>query len=199
MNRKRSRKAIPLRAVRVQTRSRNLTMDGDMLTKRMTISSNTIPTTAGGIIAVATYSNGTVQSNPATEWASFAARYQQFRVKSFTIRFLPVFPVNTGMTATTGHSSLYVSDFIGTALPGSAAQVLADERSRVFSTSKSWSYTVTSRRNPNALLWNPTSAALPAANSMSIAFASSTVATMPVSQTMGQIDFEFIIELRGAQ
>lgn len=196
---KRSRPAKPLRAVRDSTRLRNFPGDGDIILKRMTIPNLSIATTAGGIVAVTVSSNTTVQTTPATEWASFAARYQQYRIKSFTIRYMPIFPVNSGMTAVLGHTALYVADFIGTAAPGTAAQVLADERSKVFSTSKPWSYTVTSRRNPNALLWNPTSAVVPAANSMSVAFASSTVASMPVSINIGQVDYEFIIELRGAQ
>lgn len=200
MKRKSSRNAKPLRAVRGNARLRNESfLLGDIILKRMTIPNGSLSTTAGGIVAVTTFSNSLVQSTPATEFASFAARYQQFRIKSFAIRSVPTFPVNSGMTAITGHNALYVSDFLGSAVPATAAQILADERCVVNSTARNWIFTVTSKRNPNALLWNPTSAAIPVANQMSIALASSTTATMPVSAIIGILDFEWIVELRGAQ
>jgi hypothetical protein len=170
----------------------------------MTLPSLVISTTAGAIIAVTTTVDTTlVQSAPATEWASFAARYQQYRVRRVRVRACPVFPVNDGpdgIAVSTGHSSLYVSDFIGTSVPGSAAQVLADEGAKALCTYKPFVYETTWARNPNAKLWNPTSAVIPAANSYGIAWASSTNATMmAASAPYISYDVEWEVEFRGAQ
>lgn len=174
---------------------------GDIILKKMTLSSQSIATTAGSIIAVTTsVTSSLVQSAPAAEWASFAARYQQYRVKSVRIRCSPCFPACSTPAVGTGHSQLYVSDYIGTGAPTSAAQVLSDESSSCHSTSKSVSYTASSRRNPNALLWNPTTAAIPAANQFGISWASSTVATMMAAATpYFSYDVEWVVEFRGSQ
>jgi len=177
---------------------------GDVILKRMTLGSQSVSTTAGSIIAVTTsVTSSLVQSAPAAEWASFAARYQQYRVKSVKIRVLPIFPVNNGgagLAPNTGHSQLYVGDYIGSSTPATAAQVLSDEGALCHSTSKPWSFTATSRRNPNALLWNPTSASVPTANQFGICWASSTVATAMAGSTPYLVyDVEWIVEFRGSQ
>jgi hypothetical protein len=155
---------------------------------------------AGSVVVSATLTSGLVQSEPATEWASFAARYQQYRVRSIKLSYTPTFTVNTGLTATTGGSQLFVSDFIGTSVPGSALQVLSDEGVKIFSTLKSFQFMTNGRRNPNAGLWNPTSAVIPGANVFGIAFASNpTTPTLPFTVTIGLLVFEWVVEFRGSQ
>lgn len=176
--------------------------EGDVIVKKLTLPSQSISTTAGAIIAVTTtVTSGLVQSNPATEWASFAARYQQYRVRKVRVRMMPVFPGSGNVAAgSTCAGQLYVSDYIGSSAPTSAAQVLSDEGSRVFSTSKVVNYVTTWARNPNAKLWNPTSAVVPTANEYGVAWASSTVATaMAASQLYFSYDVEWTVEFRGSQ
>jgi len=169
---------------------------GDIITKRMTIPNGTVVATAGSVVAVTTYSCGLVQSNPASEWASFAARYQQFRVQGMKMTLLAILPVNT---AANTMCEMYYSDFIGTALPTTVAQVLSDENGVVKSSGKDHVITVSWARNPNAKLWNPTSAALPAANAFGVALCSSTYAGFPAAGTVFTYSLEFLIELRGSQ
>lgn len=116
---------------------------------------------------------------------------------------MPVNPVNNGAAGiglNAGHSQLYVADYIGASVPASAAQVLSDERCVVASTAKGVSFASTWNKNPNAKLWNPTGAAIPAANLFGIAWASNTNATLMAAATpYFAYDVEWIVEFRGSQ
>lgn len=172
---------------------------GDQITKRMTLPLQNVTTSAGGIVTVNFISSAAVQTAPASEWASFSARYQQYRVVNMRFILDPCFPVNTGLTSVTGHSQLYFADFIGTAAAGSAAAVISDERMKPFTSSKRIDFSANWLRNPNAKLWNPTTAAIPGANTYSIVYCSSATATMAVSQIYLVGIIEFIVEFRGSQ
>lgn len=183
--------------------NRQLPFDqGDLLVKRMSLPvAAAIASNSLGVIAVHTIADTTtVQSTPATEWASFAARYQQFRVRSLRLILEPCFPADVESPANqSNHSALYVSDYIGSTAPGTAAQVLADERAIVIGTNRRLDYFVDWKRNPNAKLWNPTSAALPVANSFGIAFASHPTAELLASTDYFVATLEWVVELRGSQ
>jgi len=174
---------------------------GDILVKKLTLPAGQVSSTAGGVIA--TNSGATaaaVQSLPASEWASFAARYQQFRVRSVTLVLEPRFPGAGNPVVTVGsHGALYVSDYIGSSVPANAVQILSDEGSLVTNTAKRVKFTVDWARNPNAKLWNPTSAALPVANSFGIAFASPSFATLVASTAYYDETVEWVVEFRGSQ
>jgi hypothetical protein len=97
-------------------------------------------------------------------------------------------------------TTMYFADFIGTSLPTSAAQVLSDERCRIVSIGDKVVITSTWLRNPNAKLWAPTSAAVPAANSYGVAFASATNAgILTALADYYTITVLFDVELRGSQ
>jgi len=183
-------------------RRNKITGDGDIIVKRMTLPGIIVSSTAGQVIAVNTATDTTlVQSAPASEWASFAARYQQYRVRSVTMIMEPVFPGSgtpVGVAAD-GHGALYVSDFIGGSVPGSAAQVLSDEGAVCSGTSKRIVYTVDWARNPNAKLWNPTSAVIPTANSFGIAYASDTTTVLVASTNYFVRTTLWEVEFRGSQ
>lgn len=176
---------------------------GDVLVKRLTLQGGQIFSTAGNVIAVnaTNLTAANVQSVPATEWASFAARYQQFRVRSVRVIMEPTYPGSgTPVAASVSHGTFYVGDFIGSAVPTTAAQVLSDEGVHIYCTSQRVDYMVDWTRNPNAKLWNPTSAALPVANSYGIAYASNSAATcLAASTTFYSYTVEWIVEFRGAQ
>jgi hypothetical protein len=182
--------------------SRGIFGDGDIVVKKMTLPGGAVATTAGGQFTVGSLITAAqVQSSPASEWASFAARYQQFRVRSVRLNMEPVFPGSGTPTAPgAGHGALYASDFIGASAPTTGAQVLSDEGARKFSTSKAVNFLATWARNPNAKLWNPTSAALPVANSYGIAIASDPNAAVLIASTnYYSATYEWEVELRGAQ
>jgi hypothetical protein len=169
---------------------------GDIITKRMTIPSQVIASAAGGSIAVKSYVSGLVQSTPASEWASFAARYQQYRVRRFRVVGKATHP--TVDIVATSHSALYIGDYIGSATPASAAQVLSDESVKENATWQNFSYEATWARNPNAKLWNPTSAVIPTANEYSVVLASAD-STLAAAVTYYSAFIEFEVEFRGSQ
>jgi len=169
---------------------------GDVIVKRMTFPDGPITTSAGGLIVTATISDSTVQSSPASEWASFAARYQQYRVRAMRLIAKACFPVNT---STITHGSLFLADYIGSSGPTTPAQVLSDERGKVVDTYKDFVYEVDWSRNPNAKLWNPTSAVIPVANTFGIAYASQATPVLAAAANYFSATLEWLVEFRGSQ
>jgi hypothetical protein len=173
---------------------------GDIIVKRFT-NGSVISTNASGFIALTTtWKASLVQSQPASEWASFAARYQQYRVRQLKVIGDPAVVVNFyNGSAVESIGQIWLGGFIGASAPTSAVQVLSDERSLVQSASKRFVFTVTWKDNPNAKLWNPTSAAVPTANDYGIAIASNTNVSMLASQEVYSLTFLWDVELRGSQ
>jgi len=169
-------------------------MAGDQIVKRMTAES-VLATGGGTAIAVTALSSGDVRSI-ATEWASFAARYQQYRVRAIRVTGKAIQPIQT---ATITHSVLYRGDFLGASTPASAAQVLSDERVRLSTTDDDFSQIVTWRGNPNAKLWNPTSAAIPTANLFNWVCASPALPVLTTATTYYAVVYEWEVEFRGSQ
>jgi hypothetical protein len=173
---------------------KQVSTQGDILVKRLTYNS-VYSTAAGGALAVSTITAAQVQSNPATEWSSFSARYQQFRVKALSVTFwMPLVSCNP----------LVFADFIGSAVPSSATQIVSDERCIIRASAGNQGSTVMVyetdwNRNPNARLWNPTSAALPTANSFGIAFATHPLAPSSASTTVLVGSTDWLVEFRGSQ
>jgi len=169
---------------------------GDQIVKRMTFSGLTLATGAGTVVAVTQYNSGEVQALPATEWASFAARYQQYRVRAIRVTGKAVQPVQS---ATISHAALYRGDFIGSATPASAAQVLSDERVKTCGTDRDFTDVVTWRKNPNARLWVTTTTAIPAANQYAWVCASPVTPALTTATTYYAIVVEWEVEFRGSQ
>jgi len=169
----------------------------DVIVKKMTLSSQHIGTGAGIIVPLNTTIDTTlVQSTPFAEFASFAARYQQYRVRSLRLKAC------ASQKATTLNNygcAVYISDFIGASVPASAAQVLSDEGSIQVNSSSDFTFVATWNKNPNARLWTPTSAAISTANSYGIAFAGDTSATLGAGTTVWSYTLEAEVELRGSQ
>jgi len=167
---------------------------GDQIVKRMT-AETVLATGAGTVIAVTAVQSSDVQAI-ATEWASFAARYQQYRVRAVRVRGKAINPIQS---ATVTHSVLYRGDYIGTSTPASAAQVLSDENVKIVTTAKDFTDTVNWRKNPNAKLWNPTTAAIPAANRFNWACATPAAPALTTATTYYALVLEWEVEFRGSQ
>jgi hypothetical protein len=180
--------------VRFARVNRPLVPAGDMITKRLTYS-NVLSSNGAAAIPVTTYTTASVQSIPAAEWASFAARYQQFRVRAISLTLMPY---NNYNTASAGYMvCLAIGDYLGSSVPGSNTQLISDENTVFRIADKVIVHTVTWARNPNAKLWNPTSAALPTANNYAIAVASLNA----INSSTGYFTYvvEWDVEFRGAQ
>lgn len=102
------------------------------LTSQTTSSSNGVGVLAGEI---------TFNPNTTTEWASFAARYREYRVLAVELTWQPYQVVNTAAVIV---GPLYVAMNKGTSLgtPTSKAQVFALARSKVMHTAKKFKYTI---------------------------------------------------------
>jgi len=173
-----------------------ITDAGDQIVKRLTLPGTVLATGASTVIPVTVITTGEVQSVPATEWASFAARYQQYRVRAIRVRGEATQPVQS---ATISHSALARGDYLGNAVPATAAQVLSDESVRICSTHKSFTDVVTWKRNPNAKLWAQTNAAIPAANQFAWVCASMAPPFMTTATTYYAVVVEWEVEFRGSQ
>jgi len=175
---------------------------GDTIVKRMTFPNQSLTLDGSGNVPLTTYDASLVFGGPATEFASFAARYQQYRVRSVKVTFTPLynvaFQIAVGGT-TAPVLQVYSSDFIGISVPSSSAQVLADERALIHNTATTFVAKADWTRNPNARLWNPVSAAIPAANDYGVAVASNTSSSASPDNGVMSVSVEFIVELRGAQ
>jgi len=162
----------------------------------MTYGGYVLATGAGVVIPVFNISSGTVFSAPAAEFASFAARYQQYRVRAIRVHGKAINPVQT---ATIVHSALYRGDYIGSSIPTTAAQVLSDENVKECTTCRDFVDVVTWRRNPNAKLWNPTSAGIPVQNDFAWVAASPAAPVLTTATTYYALVVEWEVELRGSQ
>jgi hypothetical protein len=182
--------------VRFSRVNRTLVPKGDLITKRLT-ATLALSSSVGGVIPVTAYNTAQVQSDPAFEWASFAARYQQFRVKGISVTLMPYlteYYYNVGLNCW----NLAIGDYLGTSVPANFSQVLADENIVLRNGNHVITHAITWARNPNAKLWNPTSAALPAANNYGICLASLNSNVIGVFAFYSVV-IEWDVEFRGAQ
>jgi hypothetical protein len=181
---------------KTQAFSKAMSNAGDTIVKRLTLPALILATGAGTAIPVTEYKSGDVQSVSATEWASFAARYQQFRVRAIRVRGKATQPVQL---ATVAHSTLYQGDYIGSSAPATAVQIFSDENVKETATYKDFTYVATWSRNPNARLWNPTASTPPSANQFSIAVASPATPALTTATTYYAVTEEWEVEFRGSQ
>jgi hypothetical protein len=177
-------------------RAFSLEKAGDQIVKRMTLAGQALTTSARGAIVVTAYGSGAVESTPATEWASFAARYQQYRVRAIRVSGKATQPIQT---ATVSHSVLYRGDYIGLSAPTTAPQVLSDENVRTNATDKDFRDVVTWKRNPNAKLWASTAGGIPTQNTFAWVCASATTPALATSTTYYALVVEWEVEFRGSQ
>jgi hypothetical protein len=113
------------------------------------------------------------------------------------LHFKPTLPVNSNLAVAPFNllSVLYFSDFQSTNIPTTSGQICADSHFRQFSTRESFTYSTSWDRNPNAKLWAPTSAAIPATQRYGIAFCSHTnVNLLPINTIIYCFTMEFIVE-----
>jgi hypothetical protein len=169
---------------------------GDQIVKRFTFPNKVLATGAGTVIPLTSVYSGDVQGDPATEWASFAARYQQYRVRAIRVTGKTIQPVQS---STLSHSVLYRGDFIGASSPASLAQVLSDENVKLVGTDKDFRDIVTWSKNPNAKLWNPTGSSLPSANSFAWTCASASTPALTTATTYYALVVEWEVEFKGSQ
>jgi len=176
---------------------RSVSDAGDQVVKRMSFCGTTTTLSTGASTAIAITSISSDPSVfPAFEWSTFSSRYQQYRVRRMVIHGKALLPVQTSAQT---HSVLFRGDFIGTSQPSTVPQVLADEKVKICSTAKDFTDVVTWVRNPNAKLWNPTTAGPPSQNLFNWVCASFAATAMTTATKYYQLVVEYEVEFRGSQ
>ncbi len=170
----------------------SLGSSGDIIQKRMTYA-GLITSSGAGAINLSSFDTNLVQS--ASEWSSFATRYQSYRVHGMKVTFMALHP--TVDPAATAHGVLYTSHSITSNGPSSNAQVLSGEHSIKKPTWKNLSTVVDWRVNPNAKLWTSTSSNIPVDNRFQVNYGSPSTFANSVNYYWYVI--EFIVELRGTE
>jgi len=181
---------------KTQKRAFAISSAGDQIVKRFSLPNLVLATGAGTVIPVTSILSGDVFNDPATEWASFKARYQQYRVRAIRVTGKATQPVQT---ATVTHGVLYRGDYIGSSAPATNAQVLSDENVKLVATDSDFVDVVTWARNPNAKLWNSTGAAPPNANLFAWTAASATTPALLTATTYYALVVEWEVEFKGSQ
>jgi hypothetical protein len=160
-----------------------------------------LATTAGGVITAAYQSSGFVFTN-AQEFGSFSARYSQYRVKWIKLSFFACHPAQVPTAGVTAdHGIILVSTNEENIIAASGPLVMAGRNRRLEPTYKSFTYTATWAGNPDAKLWNPTTAQIPTANSFAIQYGTPLFATNPLvaSTTYYAVTTEWCVQFRGEQ
>jgi hypothetical protein len=160
-----------------------------------------ISSTAGGIIAPTAVSSGFVFTN-GTEFASYAARYSEYRIRAMRMYFMACHPTNVPTATTTAdHGAIFVGQSEQGPVVGSGQQVMSLFRRRVISTSKSFIAHADWSRNPNAQLWNAVGAIVVAANNFSIQWGTPAFANNAIVASTDYYScfLEWDVQFRGQQ
>jgi len=172
----------------------------DGLLVKMVLANQTITTSAFGIVNVTTnWQSDQCSQFPSGSWASYAARFGQYRVHAMALHLHPTMNVNAGVIATNLLSTMHISDFISTVIPTTASGIVGDSSWREISTAKPIHFRTTWERNTNAKLWSPTNAAIPIDRRFGIAFCSHTnVNLLPVNTIIYTLSADFLVEFKQA-
>ncbi len=128
--------------------------------------SGVINTTTGSAIG-ATVGSGLVTS--CTEFASLAARYQEFRVLAVKLLWCPRFGQANESCAVAESGQPIAAAFTGGVAPSSVAAIFACDGFKVASgVSKHLEITADHKLNPNALFWVPATSSPAAANQFGV-------------------------------
>lgn len=142
-------------------------------TVRVNLTQNQGLTTTAGSVFYGSYSSTLCSS--CTEWASYAARYEEFRVLGLKIHFVPLYQVNTA--ALTIPQGAYGTTRDVALTPTSLSQVAALADSQYTSLSKSWTKSIRAS-DIEELLYTQTSApGTINVMSIAVAFQSGTAST----------------------
>lgn len=170
---------------------RSFTNAGDHIVKRCS-TTGTLTTGGGTSIPLTAIVSGDVSA--ASEFASFAARYLQYRVRRIRVTGKATQPIQT---ATVSHSALARGDFVGATAPASVAAVVSSESFEPNATCKDFEHVVTWDGIPDAKLWQPTSAAIPTADQFGIVIGTAT--TLTTATTYYVVFYEWEVEFRGTK
>lgn len=171
-------------------------LDGSSIVKRMTFTT-TVTSGAGGTFGLLLTSNA-VKTLPATEWSSFAVRYNDFRVLKLKVSYTPYRLVNTqnaGTALFSAGAGYIARDPSGSAAGGSRAVVLALEGSKSISLLRPWKMTILASQREH-LIFSATSIGIAASSLFQLV---AYIGGLDNTTLYGEVTYEWVVELRGAQ
>jgi len=170
------------------------------ITRRIcTFAGGTISTTAGNLLALNTCSNDTVRTIGSPEFASYSARFMEFRVRRVTNRYMPTWAFSNvfGNDASHNHGVVYAGTFYGGAAPANGQGLLSSTGGKACTSCKEIVIQADWNQFPNGKLWTPIGSAINAANVYGVGIcgpvlASSTfVASTDYFNVVNEWDVEF--------
>jgi hypothetical protein len=175
---------------------RRLNIEGDVVFKRMSYGGISLQTNSSGNIPVSVVSSATVQSLPATEWVSFANRYQFYRIRALRVQAVPLYPVNTTAIP---HGILARGCVMNAYYPAQYENIVALESSKASGTFEHFTDVLTWDSNPNARLWNSTINAPIPANQFAWVASSNNAIAQAISTVYYILFVQWDVEFRGSQ
>jgi hypothetical protein len=155
------------------------------LMRRITYQGGSVSSTAGGVMALATFSSDVARTN-GLEFANYSARYGQFRVHKMRLIATPCFPGSGSPTLSAGkHATMFCVGQRGDTNP-TATTLLSNPDCKIFSSDKKLIYSCSWRKFLDAHLYSSVNSAIPTDQQLKIFFASSVLPTglLPVSEVI---------------
>lgn len=174
----------------------NRMLEGSSIVKRMTY--QTQVTSSGAGAAIISINSGDVRANPAVEWASFAARYTDYRVLAMKLTYLPRYKtaVNDGTnTLYAAGAGVTWTDPAGSVVVTTVAQGYALESSKLCDGCTRFKVAMRATQVEH-MMFNSTGVTIPAANNMRLGFV---IGALDNSTLYGNYFVEWVVELRGSQ
>jgi len=171
-------------------------LGGASIVKRMSQTASVATSGSGAYLLQ--LRSGSVQSMPATEWNTFSQRYIDYRVLKMKVSYMPIRVTNTRNAATSldlAPVGVAASDPSGSAAPGTLQAGWALESAKLFSLERPWKIAIRASQEEH-MLFNPTTAIIPTANTFSIV---GVFGGGDASIVYGNIFYEWWVELRGSQ
>jgi len=170
-------------------------LGGDTIIKRMTKTATITSNGAGN--CTFTVKSSDVQSSPATEWASFAARYVSYRVLKIKVTLVPLDSANTVFTGSQMIGLFLAEDPSGIASVTTENAIAALKRVKLYANANNNLVKfVANASEEDHLLWTETTIVIPTTGRYQIWGFSNTGA---VSHPYYFALYEWIVELRGSQ
>lgn len=163
--------------------------------RRMALSYSTLSTGVGGTLAWSAIANTSNVQVSCPDFASCANIYGAYRVRAMEVHLLPAFVVNT--TAVTVPLCVATCTFQAGAAPANYAAIVDGSNVQMLSGYKQYKLTCDDRRDPNARLWTPTSAAVPTGNNFGIVICGSTT-TSTASTLIWAVQAWAVVEFQSA-
>ena len=167
----------------------------DKIVRRVLSTTAFISSDASGLVTVASYGIADVITLLGAEWTKFAQEYQEFRIRSFTMKF---FPATTSATSTTGPYQTAILVAPWRQLRPTNANTLFQSRSKeIFSTLYEKYITLTSNNFANAKLWSTYGLTYQADRDYGLSW--TTLSTFAASSRMFTVLFQLDAEFRHPQ